>query len=186
MRIIGGKFRGKKIFFDNTQITRPLRDFVRENIFNLIFHGKNNNIDFEKSKILDLYSGFGSFGLECLSRNAKSVVFVEKDKNAFKFIKKNLNNLKINKNVEVINLDVKRYLEYTEHETKFDIFFFDPPYKDGSFLEVLEIIKKKKIINNKHLIIIHRERKSEDNFEKIININLLKHYGRSKVIFGSF
>ena len=103
MRIIGGKFRGKKIFFDNTQITRPLRDFVRENIFNLIFHGKNNNIDFEKSKILDLYSGFGSFGLECLSRNAKSVVFVEKDKNAFKFIKKNLNNLKINKNSPVIN-----------------------------------------------------------------------------------
>ena len=78
MRIIGGKLRGKKIFFNSSQKTRPLRDFVRENIFNIITHKKNSVNDFEKVNILDLYSGFGSFGIECLSRNVNKVVFVEK------------------------------------------------------------------------------------------------------------
>ena len=49
MRIIGGKLRGKKIFFNSSQKTRPLRDFVRENIFNIITHKKNSVNDFEKS-----------------------------------------------------------------------------------------------------------------------------------------
>ena len=53
MRVIGGKFKGKKIFFTNSQNTRPLRDFVRENIFNIIAHGKINKINLENSHILD-------------------------------------------------------------------------------------------------------------------------------------
>ena len=57
MRIISGKYRGKKIKYINSLITRPLRDIVRENIFNLLTHGKNINVNIEKSNVLDLYAG---------------------------------------------------------------------------------------------------------------------------------
>ena len=88
MRIIGGAFKGKKNFLPIDKMTRPLKDLVKESIFNLIKHSKKINIDIEKSKILDLFSGSGSFGLECLSRNAKKVVFLENYPQALKVLKK--------------------------------------------------------------------------------------------------
>ena len=87
MRIISGKFKGKKISYTNSSITRPLRDYVKENIFNIITHGRTTRLDFDKANILDLYSGVGSFGIECLSRNVNNVVFVEKDPLAFSILK---------------------------------------------------------------------------------------------------
>ena len=82
MRIISGKLKGKSIVYIKSKITRPLKDSVRENIFNIISHSNLLNINLNKSNILDLYSGIGSFGLECLSRGAGEVIFVEKDINA--------------------------------------------------------------------------------------------------------
>ena len=82
------KISWKKIFFTNSTITRPLRDFVKENIFNILSHWKNDKIKFSELNILDLYSGIGSFGLECISRDVKKVVFIEKDKTAFSILKK--------------------------------------------------------------------------------------------------
>ena len=80
MRIISGKFKGKSINFLKLISTRPLKDSVKENIFNIISHSNLFDIKIENSFILDLYSGFGSFGLECLSRGAKQITFVEKDR----------------------------------------------------------------------------------------------------------
>ena len=68
-------------------ITRPLKDSVKENIFNILNHSNLLNIQIEKSLILDLYSGVGSFGIECISRGAKKVTFVEKDNDAIKILK---------------------------------------------------------------------------------------------------
>ena len=87
MRIISGKLRGKKISYTRSKRTRPLRDYVRENIFNIISHGKKIKLSLEKANILDLYSGIGSFGLECLSRNVNKVVFVERDPLALSILK---------------------------------------------------------------------------------------------------
>ena len=78
MRIIGGKFRNKKINFPKNIKTRPLKDSVRENIFNILIHSNIVDIDFESLNVLDLYAGSGSFGIECLSRGASNVIFVEK------------------------------------------------------------------------------------------------------------
>jgi 16S rRNA (guanine966-N2)-methyltransferase len=78
MRIIGGVFKGRKLFLPNDKNTRPLKDLVKESIFNLILHSNKINIDIEKSLVLDLFSGSGSFGLECLSREAKKVFFFRK------------------------------------------------------------------------------------------------------------
>ena len=185
MRIISGKFRGKKIFFTNSEITRPLRDFVKENIFNVLLHWRNDKIKFSDLNILDLYSGVGSFGIECISRDAKKVVFIEKDKTAFSILKKNINFLNITKKAKILNIDINYFIE-KKYDNKFDIVFFDPPFKDDSFLKVIELLRKGKFLNDPHIIIIHREKKSEDKLTKNLKIHSTKYYGRSKVIFCSF
>ena len=80
MRIISGRLKGKSFNFTKSLITRPLKDSVKENIFNILTHSNLLNINIKKANVLDLYSGIGSFGLECISRGANKVTFVEKDK----------------------------------------------------------------------------------------------------------
>ena len=185
MRIISGKFKGKSIAYIKSKITRPLKDSVRENIFNIISHSNLVNISLNKSNILDLYSGVGSFGLECLSRGAKEVFFVDKDKNAVSTLNTNLRTLSIKNKARVFNESVTDFLN-GKHVKKYNIFFLDPPFLDNSFSIDLELIKKRQIYKNDHIIIIHRERKSSHDFKKIINPIIIKEYGRSKIIFGKF
>ena len=73
MRIISGLYKGKKILLPTDKNTRPLKDLTKESIFNLIIHSKFSKIELEKSNVLDLFAGSGSFGLECLSRKANFV-----------------------------------------------------------------------------------------------------------------
>lgn len=186
MRIISGVFKGKKISFTKSSTTRPLRDYVRESIFNIISHGKKIKLNLVKANILDLYSGIGSFGIECLSRNVNKVVFVERDPLAVTILKKNIADLKVTNRATLVSLDVKNYIEKLSVKDKFDLIFLDPPYKDTSFVEIINLIKEKKIFNKNHKIIIHREKKCEENLSKILKIELVKNYGRSKVIFCSF
>ena len=185
MRIISGKLKGKSIAFIRSKITRPLKDSVKENIFNIITHSNLLNINLEKSNILDLYSGIGSFGLECISRGANKIIFVEKNKNAAETLNKNLSALSIENKAVVMNEEIKDFLNRKQFK-KFDIFFLDPPFADNNFIEELKLIKQKKIYQNNHIIIIHREKKSLDNFKKIIKPKIIKEYGRSKISFAKF
>ena len=105
MRIISGNFRGKKLFLSKDRNTRPLKDIVKESIFNLILHSKNININIENSFVLDLFSGTGSFGIECISRGAKKVVFFENYSEAIKILKKNLNLIQKSEHHELIEKD---------------------------------------------------------------------------------
>ena len=73
MRIIGGKFNGKKILQPKNKQTRPLKDLTKESIFNILNHSNKFKISVENSIVLDLFSGVGSFGLECLSRGSRHV-----------------------------------------------------------------------------------------------------------------
>ena len=77
MRIIAGNFRGKKILQPKDKTTRPLKDLTKESIFNIIHHSNKFKINLENTNILDLFSGIGSFGIECLSRGVKKVIFIE-------------------------------------------------------------------------------------------------------------
>ena len=88
MRIISGSFKGKKILLPKNKLTRPLKDLTKESIFNILKHSKLLNIELESSNILDLFSGVGSFGLECLSRGAKNVTFLEGYKEVLNVLKK--------------------------------------------------------------------------------------------------
>ena len=83
MRIISGSLKGKKIDFLKNSITRPLKDSIKENIFNILIHSNNISIKLKNSDVLDLYAGVGSFGIECISRGAGKVTFIEKDNLAF-------------------------------------------------------------------------------------------------------
>ena len=77
MRIISGNLKGKKILQPKDKNTRPLKDLTKESIFNILEHSNLLNVKIEKSNILDLFSGVGSFGLECLSRGSRSVTYIE-------------------------------------------------------------------------------------------------------------
>ena len=91
MRIISGKFRGGKINLPVDKNTRPLRDLVKESIFNLILHSNKFKLTIKGSNVIDIFSGTGSFGLECISREANKVIFVENYGKAIQILKKNIN-----------------------------------------------------------------------------------------------
>ena len=88
MRIISGNFKGKKILEPNDESTRPLKDLTKEALFNIILHSNKFDMKIKLSHILDLFSGVGSFGLECLSRDASSVTFIENYKGVLPILKK--------------------------------------------------------------------------------------------------
>jgi len=108
MRIIAGKLKGATLHMLKDKDTRPLKDLARESIFNLLTHSNKISLQLEQSNILDLYAGTGSFGLECLSRQAKSVCFIEEKKYAIEILEKNIEKLKVKNN----NLKIKNYGNY--------------------------------------------------------------------------
>ena len=77
MRIIAGLSKGVRLFQPKDKETRPLKDLTKESIFNTLIHNNDLNISFQNLSILDIFSGTGSFGLECISRGASNVFFVE-------------------------------------------------------------------------------------------------------------
>ena len=184
MRIIGGNLRGKKILNPTDKSTRPLKDMVRESIFNIIDHSKNEYVELNKAKVLDLFSGTGSFGIECLSRGAKKVIFFENYINSIKILKKNLDLLNLNNQSNIIEKDAYNITQLQNNLVKFDLIFLDPPFKDNKLNQLIEKIKQMKITSKKTLIIIHRNKKISENISKDLIISKEKNYGLSKIIFG--
>ena len=131
MRIIGGKFKGKKILQPKDKETRPLKDLPKESIFNIINHSNKFKINIENSIVLDLFAGVGSFGLECISRGANSVTFFENYDKAIKVLKTNIDNLDVNSNTKIIEKNCFDYFEtLANFEFRYDLIFLDPPYQE--------------------------------------------------------
>ncbi|MDA9167212.1 16S rRNA (guanine(966)-N(2))-methyltransferase RsmD [Candidatus Pelagibacter sp.] len=185
MRIISGNFKGKKILLPKDKLTRPLKDLAKESIFNIIKHSKLLNVELENSNILDLFSGVGSFGLECLSRGAKNVTFLESYKEVLSVLKKNINNINQQNQTTVIEKDIFSENALKLLNEKFDIIFMDPPYKEKKLSFLLNAITKLELLNTNGVIIIHRHKKEEDDLPKEFNLILEKNYGISKIIFGN-
>ena len=186
MRIISGNFKGKKILLPKNNLTRPLKDLTKESIFNIIKHSKLLDINLENSNILDLFSGVGSFGLECLSRGATSVTFLESYKEALTILKKNIGSLKQQDHTTVIEKDIFTENTLKSLNNQFEIIFMDPPYKEKKLSDLLNTIIKLKLLKDNGIIIIHRHKKEEDIFPSEFNIIIKKNYGISKIIFGSY
>ena len=186
MRIISGFLKGKKLDFLKSTTTRPLRDFVKESTFNIIDHSNLIDVSLKNANILDLYSGIGSFGIECISRGARKTTFVDNDSNALTVLEKNIKLLKIEKKSKIQKTKIISFLKQTKTDDKYEIIFFDPPFSEDYFLEELKKIQNSNIYKTNHLIVIHRDKKSKDDFLGVVNIFMTKKYGRSKIFFGNF
>ena len=186
MRIISGYLKGKKIVLPKDKKTRPLRDLVKESIFNILAHSNKISCKIENAQILDLFSGSGSFGLECISRGAKKVFFNENYSEAVKILKKNINLLDCNKKVEILDFDCFNLEKYIENfSDSFDIIFIDPPFNEKKINSLLKILLSSKLLKQNGLIILHRESKENENLIEQFNIVETRIYGISKIIFGN-
>ena len=186
MRIISGNLKGKKILEPKDRNTRPLKDLTKESIFNIILHSNKFRIDIKDSKILDLFSGVGSFGLECLSRGSSSLIFIENYKEVLPILKKNIFNLNYQNISLIVERDIFKIFDFKIYNRKFDIIFLDPPYKEKKLTILLNRITESDILNKKGIIIIHRHKKEKEELPNNFNIIEEKTYGISRVIFCNY
>tara|TARA_B100000579_G_scaffold429943_1_gene442518 strand:+ start:425 stop:988 length:564 start_codon:yes stop_codon:yes gene_type:complete len=185
MRIIAGKFKGKKLIEPSDKKTRPLKDLVKESLFNVIKHSNKFSIDLENSNVLDLFAGVGSFGLEALSRGAKQVIFVDSYSNVLNILEKNITNLNLEKRSNILKDDLLNDFSFNKLNQKFDIIYLDPPFKEKNIIQLILKIKDSKILKSKGIIILHRHKNENDNFSNVLKIIEEKKYGISKIIFLS-
>jgi len=187
MRIVSGKFKGSSLHMSTDKNTRPLKDLVRESIFNLLKHSNKFSLEVEKANILDLYSGTGSFGLECLSRKAKYVYFVENEKSAFKILEKNIGKLKVENKTKVFFTDIFNLIEIQNHLlSKFDLIFCDPPFQNEDIEKLFKLIFNKNLLKKNGIIILHRNKSTKESFPNFFSILDVRTYGISKIFFGKF
>ena len=183
MRVISGYLKGKKLSVPLDKSTRPLKDMVRESIFNVLEHSNKLSAKINNAKVLDLFSGTGSFGIECLSRGATEVIFFENYQNSLKILNQNIFNLNLKSKSKVYSKSAYD-LENSNFETEiFDIIFLDPPFRYKEIKNLIDQIKKIRIANFNTLLMIHRNKKSLDKISQFLNVLEEKNYGLSKIFF---
>lgn len=143
MRIIAGKYRGKKLKEFELSSTKPTLDRVKESMFNLI------QFDVVDAVVLDLFSGTGALGVEALSRGAKKCVFVDNTDEAIAITKENTNSIDGDK--EIIKSDYMDYLKRCKQ--KFDIILLDPPYATDYGVEAINTILTRDLLRKNGIIL---------------------------------
>lgn len=133
MRVLSGKYKNRKLKSPNNQKVRPTSSVVKKSLFDIIRN-------FDNKKVLDLFAGTGSLGLESISRGAKNVVFVEKDRVAINILFNNLKNICPEENCLVIKQDVESFIK--NERQIYDIIFADPPYGLYEFQELKDKVCK--------------------------------------------
>jgi len=173
MKVIAGKYKGRKIDTINDRSTRPMLGVAREGIFNSL------QFSFENSEVLDLFAGSGSMGIEAISRGAKYVTFIDNSTDCIKQIKKNLKNYE--SDYSVINLDVSNYI--SETNSSYDIIFYDPPFEYSSDNVNIDIKELSGNLSDKGFIVIHRHSNSPSTvLPKDVELYKEKNYGQSKIL----
>lgn len=157
MKVISGKYKGRKIEGFDIEGTRPTMDRVKESLFATI----QNYV--KESVVLDLFSGSGNLGIEALSEGASYAYLVDKNIKCIKTINKNINNIGI-ENVKVLNMDYKLALK--QINKKLDLIFLDPPYKTSLIEDSLKLIDEYDLLSDDGLIVCE-----SDDVDKIIYSN---------------
>ena len=177
LRIVAGKWRGCFLPIVDEPGLRPTSERIRETLFNWL------TAHLERANCLDLFAGTGALGFEALSRGAAKVCFIEEVPKVAQAIREAATVLQAsNVNLEVV--DAIAWLQ-TAKPQPFDIVFLDPPFAENNYIKELEAIKNLNVCAKNHLIIIHREEKTNDDLKNIMKIISIKNYGRSKIIFGT-
>jgi len=171
MRVITGKARGKKLREPEGMNIRPTTDMVKEAVFNII------QFDIDGRKVLDLFAGTGQLGIECLSRGAKEVTFVDRDREAINIVKANLKSCAME--ARVVNDDSIAFLN---RGGKYDLIFIDPPYATDLAEQALKIIKLVDILSEGGIIICETARdKSMPEMQAPYFKNREYNYGKVKI-----
>ena len=172
MRVISGKYKGRKILVETKSDYRPTLTRIREDIFNLLLHNNDLNIDLNEVILCDLFAGTGSIGIEALSRGVKKVIFNDIEK-------KHTNKLEeFLKKINEINYEITNFNPYKQ---KIDILnnchviYIDPPYDHG-----FELIQKKILINIQSNILVILE---SSNLINLDNLILKKQYKNKNLFF---
>jgi len=149
MRVISGSVRGRKLKTPENYDIRPTTDNVKESLFNII------QFDIEGRRVLDLFAGTGQLGIECLSRGADSVVFIDQSREAVKIIKENLKACGLS--APVLQQEAVSYLHGCG---RFDLIFVDPPYDSLLYEPVLNAINSVDILSDGGIIVCESRRET--------------------------
>ena len=170
MRVISGKYKGKKILGFDTNGTRPTMDRVKESLFSTIQNYLKNSV------FLDLFAGSGSIGIEALSNGADKCYFVDNGKDILKILNSNLKDID---NSKIINKDYILALNYfKDNNIKFDIIYIDPPYHLKLANQALDLIKKLDLLKSGGIVIIEYE---EEMISDIYPVLKNKKYGKTNI-----
>ena len=148
MRVITGKARGVALKTPEGMATRPTADRVKEALFSII------QFEIPGAKVLDLFGGTGQLGIEALSRDAASAVFVDEREDACKLIRENLKRTKLENVARVIRSDYMAYLKNCRDS--FNIIFLDPPYAEVFLENSLKMITEIDILQSGGIIVAER------------------------------
>lgn len=179
MRIIGGQLKGKRILVPSGFRVRPPLAKIREAIFQILPK------DWEGKRVLDLYAGCGSFGLEALSRGAEYVVFVEKGGFVLNVLRKNIDSCRYREKASILMLNVLKAIPYLgSREERFDVVFVDPPFERNLASETMELLDENKLIRDNGWVILRHSIKETVNVSYgEISLFDQRRYGRSLVSF---
>ncbi len=175
LRVISGKYRGKKLLLPPREITRPTRDMVKEAIFSII------NFELPHSVILDAFAGSGALSIEAVSRGAMKVVALEINPQTRKILQTNVDNLQIN-NIDILNRNALEYVKNMQG-LKFDIIFLDPPFKAYELTnDVLQWIGVNYLLNPNGYVILQTDYPLKILLPKQLTIQKQKKYGINHIL----
>ena len=178
MRIISGKYKGRRINPPKNLPVRPTTDMCKEALFNIL----NNNFNFTELKVLDLFSGTGSISYEFASRGAEPITSVDGDMGCVTFIKKTAKEFDMD--ITAIKSDVLKFLE--KHKGSYDIIFADPPYgmEQKEFEKIVELIFDNELLEEEGMLIMEHSKYTK--LENSPNFSFSKTYGGSVFSFFEF
>jgi len=148
LRIIGGKWRSRMLPIVDAEGLRPTTDRVRETVFNWL------QPSLYGAKVLDLFAGSGVLAFEALSREAKSAVLIEKNKQAARNLNENAKTLGAS-NAQIVNTDALNWLATCDQT--FNVIFLDPPFSKGLLPSCIELINDKDLIETNGWVYIESE-----------------------------
>lgn len=157
MRVISGTAKGRRLKAPPGLNTRPITDMIKEALFNV---WGSKVVD---ARILDLFAGSGSVGIEALSRGAREVVFIDNANTAVRVIRENLDHCQFRSGFEVLCGDVFRLLQrISQQGRQFDLVYVDPPFvREDIFEPVMEAISQAEIVSADGIVVIRSPRKKE-------------------------
>lgn len=178
MRIIAGEAGGRRLATPKGTHIRPVLDQVKESIFNILF-------DVQNLRVLDLFAGTGSIGLEAVSRGAGKAVFVDNDREAISIIRENIKRCRFEKKTNLVprHIDIAIKMLSKKNE-KFDLIFIDPPYLKGLVVSTINKVFESGLLAEDGLIITeHHPKEPVRNLAKGIEISDQRKYGQTMITF---